>query len=94
VIKEGSRDVPASGTIWIEAATGRVRQTSLVLSGADTRLSGRMTVLYGPHPKFEVLVPVEMREHYTAATGEEITTVAGYSDFRRFETGARLIHKR
>jgi len=85
--------VPASGTIWIEATGGRVLRTSLILSSADGRLGGRMTVQYGPHPKFDVLVPLEMREVYTSSSGEEITATATYSDFRRFETGTRLVHK-
>jgi hypothetical protein len=49
-----------------------------------------MTVQYRPHPNFEVLVPVEMREKY-ASTSEEVTAKATYSDFRRFETSGRLV---
>jgi hypothetical protein len=75
----------------IDSATGQVLQTSLELSDAAAELKGRMTVRYGAHPKFNVLVPVEMRESYTSAAGEEITTVATYSDFRQFETAGRLI---
>jgi hypothetical protein len=38
-------------------------------------------------------VPLEMREIYEADGGEEVTTVAMYSDFRRFETAARIIRR-
>jgi len=91
VIRDGDRDVPARGTIWLDELTGRVLQTLLELSDPSSRLSGRMTVQYRPHPKFDVLVPVEMREKYTSPSGEEVTTVATYSDFRRFETSGRLV---
>lgn len=93
VIQNRNADVPTRGTLWIDEATGRVLQTALELSETSTRLQGRMTVRYGPHPRFDVLVPVEMREWYTSPAGEEVTTVATYSDFRRFETGARIVPK-
>jgi hypothetical protein len=32
-----------------------------------------------------------MREIYTSRFGEEVTTVATYTDFRRFETTGRVI---
>ena len=78
------------GTFWIDPASGRVLQSSLELADAVRRLDGRMTVQYSPNPKFDVLVPLEMRERYTSASGEEVTTVATYSDFRRFEATSRL----
>jgi hypothetical protein len=91
VVQDHGRDVAARGTLWIDGATGQVLQTSMELSDAAAELKGRMTVRYGAHPKFDVLVPIEMRESYTSAAGEEITTVATYSDFRRFETAGRII---
>ena len=51
VIQDRDRDVPARGTLWIEAATGRVLQTALELSDPAGSLRGQMTVQYGPHPK-------------------------------------------
>jgi hypothetical protein len=91
IIQNRDRDVPVRGTLWIDAATGRVLQTSLELSDPSGRLQGRMTVRYGAHSRFDVLVPLEMREWYTSPSGEELTTVATYADFRRFETAGRLI---
>jgi hypothetical protein len=53
-----------------------------------------MTVRYGQHTAFDVLVPVEMRETYTSElTGEQVTAVAAYSNFRKFETTARIISR-
>jgi hypothetical protein len=91
VIQERDRDVPVRGTLWIDAPSGRVLQTLLELADPAGRFSGRMTVQFGPHAKFDVLVPLEMRETYTSRSGEEVTAVATYSDFRRFETAGRLI---
>ena len=91
VVQENDRDVPMRGTLWIDPATGGVLQTALELSDPSGQLHGRMTVQYGPNPKFDVLVPKEMRESYTSRSGEEVTAVAIYSDFRRFETAIRII---
>lgn len=90
IIQNHDRDVPVRGTLWIDA-TGRVLQTSLEVSDESAQLQGRMTVRYGPHARFDVLVPLEMREWYTSASGEEVTTMATYTDFRRFETAGRVI---
>jgi len=76
--------------LWIDEATGCVVQTVLELCEASA-LRGRMTVSYGAHPKFDVLVPLEMRETYSASSGEQVTAIATYSDFRRFETSGRLV---
>ena len=91
VIRDANRDIPVRGTLWIDAATGRVLRTALELSDPLGRLRGRMTVRYGTHPNFDVLVPLEMRETYTSAAGEEVTAVATYSEFRRFETAGRIV---
>jgi hypothetical protein len=91
VIQDHDRDVPARGTLWIDPVTGHVLQTSLELSAPNGQLRGRMTVRYGPNPKLDVLVPEEMRETYTSLSGEQVTGLAVYTDFRRFETAGRLI---
>ena len=80
---------PVRGTYWIDPASGRVLQTSLQL--ADPRTARRPNDReVQPERQFDVLVPLEMRERYTSASGEEVTTVATYSDFRRFEATSRL----
>ena len=91
VIRSGERDVPVHGTLSIEDTTGRVVQTTIEMVEPLGGLSGRMTVDYSPHVAFDVLVPSEMREAYTSAMAEEITAVATYSNFRRFETAGRII---
>jgi len=91
VIQAGNHDVIARGVLWIDESSGEILQTRLDLANDAERLHGEMTVTYDAHPRFGVRVPVEMRERYTSATGEEVTCVATYSDFRRFETAGRII---
>ena len=91
VIQDRRRDVPSHGTVTLDESTGEVLQTSLELSDAMGTIRGTMTVQYEPHDRFDVLVPVEMREEYASVTGEHISAVATYSDFRRFETAGRVV---
>ena len=91
VVRDRNRDVAARGTLWIDGGTGRLLRTFLELADPESAVQGRMTVRYGAHPKFDVLVPLQMQESYTSAAGEEISTTATYSDFRRFETEGRII---
>jgi hypothetical protein len=94
LIRDESRDVPARGRVWIDPATGEILQTFLELNDRHGRITARMTVRYGQHTAFDVLVPVEMRETYTSElTGEQVTAVAAYSNFRKFETTARIISR-
>lgn len=93
VVQALTRDLPARGHVVIDASTGAVVETRLELSDSVGQLLGRMTVRYAPHARFDVLVPVEMREHYASGRGETVSAVAAYSNFRRFETSGRLILK-
>ena len=93
-MQDHDRDVPARGKLWLDRSSGEVLQTLLELENPESRLNGLMTVRYGRTSSFDVLVPVEMREVYSSAAGEEITTTATYSNFRRFETAARILGER
>ncbi len=93
IVRDEGHDVPARGSFWIDPDTGQVLQTQLELNDRHSRITGIMTVRYGSHESFEVLVPIEMREIYKADTGEQVMTVATYTNFRKFETAARIIHK-
>ena len=51
-----------------------------------------LRVEFRHHAKLDVVVPVEMREDFPTGTpGLMGLTVAKYSDFRRFETAARIV---
>ena len=85
------RDLPARGTLWIERTTGRVLRTELRTGdrGRD-QVEAVLTVTYVFVPRLALLLPASMEERYTGR-GAEITCTAGYSNFRRFETGARIV---
>jgi len=84
------RDLTSSGRFWIDADTGRVDKTELVL--ATGTMMARLVTTYREHVRFGISVPVEMREEYTIAEDSRnrqperrITGFARYGDFRRFE---------
>ena len=93
IVQDHDLDVPAHGRVWIDRSSGEVLQTSLELTDLSSRVKGQITVRYGPTSGFDVLVPVEMREVYSSEIGEEITTAASYSNFRRFETAVRILRE-
>jgi hypothetical protein len=70
--------MPASGRFWIDAGSGRVLKTELVVPGSD-----QVTASFAFAPEFDVCVPVDMRESYTSGLAT-ITGVASYSHFRQF----------
>jgi hypothetical protein len=84
-------DVDVRGTFWIEPATGRVLKTELRTGeGNRRRIRAVITVTYAPNERLLMLVPASMDETY-AFKSIHITGTAMYSNFRRFETEARII---
>jgi hypothetical protein len=81
------RDRPSHGAVWLDPSTGEVWQTTLAW---DSSPSGTFTVSYSRAPGFEALVQLTMNERYRAGTAT-ITGDAAYSNYRQFQTGARLV---
>jgi hypothetical protein len=88
---------PSSGRVWI-APDGSVLKTVLVLQRATdsmNRNGGRatITVEYQYSPKYQVWLPSRVSEpyEYPGVSGSEVMASATYSDYRRFETGARIV---
>jgi hypothetical protein len=92
---------PASGdaqslvTAWIEPDTGRLRR-------AEVRTKDRNVVIGNPFqptiwvsfkedPKVGILVPTEMREQFFVQLRRSGRGVAKYSNYRRFQTSARIV---
>src|SRR5690606_19239052 len=85
------RDLPAFGSLWIEPGTGRVIRTELRTGERRSdRIEAAITVSYVFVPRLDLLLPGTMEERY-AGPGADITCRADYSNFRRFETDARII---
>ena len=117
------KDLPVSGTFWIESATGRVFKTALEVT-SEARLNventkplsrlnlgagrtdgrvdtfSRVTTSYRVDERLRLLVPTEMVEEYQGVSlnrgtgAERLTRIncrATYSDFKRFETGGKVV---
>jgi hypothetical protein len=83
------RDRPTHGSIWVNPATGEVWRTLLTW---DSDPRGTIIVTYGHAPNIEALVPVTMTERYdTKNSTLALTGDASYSNYRQFQTGARLV---
>ena len=75
-------DLPASGRFWIHEDTGRVSRTMLVVS--SDRMRTELSTTYRDDPRFEIAVPVEMKETIEVDR-TLITGTATYDNFRKFE---------
>ena len=89
--REGANQ-PASGSIWVNPVDGSIVKTVLELGGdrAVEMVRTRITVDFAVDPQLQFLVPVTMSEFYYRPT-MQISGQASYSNFRRFETGVRIV---
>jgi hypothetical protein len=91
ILVNGEADALAHGRVWIEAETGRVHKTELVVGNADSDI--RVVTWYRPDQRLSMWVPSRMTENYdyTQRLSDVIECEATYANFRRFETGGRLV---
>jgi VWFA-related protein len=84
------KDVPCSGTLWIDPTDGHVLKTRLLLTGyAGDRSVASVDVVYRHHPAFDMWVPASMHENYETSAGQ-VTGEAQYLDFRRFQASGQI----
>lgn len=83
------RDLPSSGSVWVERDSGRVLKT--VLRTGDEIFRMETTVTYRHHASLDLLVPTEMDETYRSLTaaGDIVYGTAKYSNFRRFSVSTQ-----
>ena len=81
------RDQPSRVAAVVDPIAGTVLSTTL----SWERVTGSIIVTYGYVPTIPVPVPLIMSERYTTRGGSEISGEAIYSNYRRFQTGGRLI---
>ncbi|MFA5909361.1 MAG: hypothetical protein WC815_11325 [Vicinamibacterales bacterium] len=74
-------NVPASGQVWVHAATGAIVKTEFKLSDLST--DGVFVVEFAVDERSGLRFPAKMTEHYTSP-GEEVRATAQYSNVRRF----------
>jgi hypothetical protein len=78
------RDMPSRGRFWIEPETGRVLASELIAE--DLSVRGAITVGYDLEPALQVMVPIQMQEHYEVFRDvSRVLGVANYSKFRQFQ---------
>jgi hypothetical protein len=82
------RNVVSRGSFAIDPADGQVLRITLTLM--DMRAT--IVVDYAMEPRLGMPVPVKMTESYRMPD-ETLEAVASYSNYRRFETGARVVPK-
>ena len=83
VVRDGDKDILATGSFWLDPATGRVVRTTMRLK--IDAVSIEVTVTYRSDAKAgDTWVPAEMREVYLSAT-RRLECVATYSNIRRFQ---------
>jgi hypothetical protein len=76
-------DLFAHGRIWVEAETGRLMKTEVLLEQPGLR--ARITTSFRFDERFGIAVPFEMQEEYKFDNGTKVTAVATYDRFRRFD---------
>jgi hypothetical protein len=84
----GGHDVVSKGIAWIEPETGRIVRTQLDPQG-QKGMKTRITVTFAPAERLGLWVPIDMKELYELE-GRQITGEASYTNYRRFETDAKL----
>jgi hypothetical protein len=93
IIYSGGQELQSHMRAWIDAATGAVWRAEVVMRGQDKgRKASKIRVEFALEPKLQVIVPVEMREDFGVANvlyGG--SGVAKYSNYRRFQTSARIV---
>lgn len=77
------REMFCHGRFWIEALSGRVMKSELIVDDPAVRAS--VTTRYRMDEAHGLAVPVDMKEEYGLPNGARVTGVATYGNFRRFD---------
>jgi hypothetical protein len=88
------RPTPARGAFLVDAATGRILRSSIAVSitAGGPKREYRVDVDFAEDVRLALWVPVRMSERAISPDGEvELACEATYTNYRRYETGARLV---
>lgn len=95
VIRDNGADRVSRGAVWIADRDGVVVRTRLEVRVPLLETTAAVDVDYTREAKLDMWVPARMHEHYLQSRAmminESIDCVATYSNFRRFETSARIV---
>lgn len=81
-------------TAWVETTNGRLWRAEVITR--DTRQAAApfdnlVSVSFREHESLGLLVPQAMREEFFAGEGRRAWSDASYSNYRRFQTSARIL---
>jgi hypothetical protein len=85
---ETGRDVPCRGRLWIDAGTGRVMMTEMLVN--SRQVEAQVTVSFKSEPLLGLLPPIEMHEHYRAS-GRSQTIVEASASYGPFHLIAQTL---
>ena len=92
IVRDGEKDIPATGSFWIDPATGRVVRSAILLK--PERVTIELTVTFQPDAKSGAIwVPASMREVYESAA-RRLECDAAYSKIRRFQVTTDAVEKK
>lgn len=77
------RDLPLTGTLWVDPFTGAVIKTDM--NAADPTVRCQVTVTFRRDDALDMWVPEKMDEYYKAYSGlDDIVATATYTNVRKF----------
>ena len=87
-------DMPSVIRAWVDPTNGRLMRAEVNTFPGPKAMEvaeNTIRVEFAENKQLGLLVPIEMRERFPIATEYRGSSVANYSNFRRFTTSARII---
>ena len=84
-------DMPSVVRAWIDGKGRLLRAEVSTFQASSATVSNTIRVEFTEHKNLGLLVPTEMRETFPVVQPAKGTGVAKYSNFRRFQTSARIV---
>lgn len=92
------RDIPTTGDVWVDPATGRLLRADVtmrlqgLLNLSGWVLLGRVSVTFKENSDLKLFLPDKMVERYESANGPVIQRgEATYTNYRQFRVDSRVI---
>ena len=84
--------MPSVARAWIDGDGRLMRAEVETFASAETKTAeNTIRVEFTMNRTLQMLVPTEMREEFPVRKPGSGTSVASYSNFRRFQTSARIV---
>jgi len=91
IVYNGGYTLQSRVRVWIDSETGALWRADVSLRERnEPQASSRIRVEFAENRALGILVPIEMREDFPIGNGRG-RGVATYTNFRRFQTSARIV---